>query len=49
MLMAMLDIDADAAFARLVRVSSRLNVKLRDLARLMVEGHADQVIAALRD
>jgi GAF domain-containing protein len=49
MLMARLDVDADEAFTRLARLSSRLNVKLRDLARLLVEGHADQVIAALSD
>jgi PAS domain S-box-containing protein len=48
-LMARLGIDADEAFARLVGLSSRLNVKLRELAHLVVEGHADQVIAALRD
>jgi AmiR/NasT family two-component response regulator len=47
-LMARLDIDADEAFARLAKLSSRLNVKLRDLARLVVEGQADRVIAALR-
>jgi GAF domain-containing protein/PAS domain-containing protein len=47
-LMARLDVDADEAFARLVKLSSRLNVKLRDLARMVVEGHADRVIAALR-
>jgi GAF domain-containing protein len=47
-LMARLDIDADEAFARLAKLSSRLNVKLRDLARMVVEGHADRVIAALR-
>jgi PAS domain S-box-containing protein len=49
MLMVTLHIDADEAFARLAKLSSRLNVKLRDLARLVVEGHADEVIAALSD
>jgi hypothetical protein len=48
-LMARLGVDAEQAFARLVTLSSRLNVKLRDLAHLVVEGRADQVIAALRD
>jgi PAS domain S-box-containing protein len=47
MLMARLGVDADEAFAQLVRLSSRLNVKLRDLARLVVEGQADQVIGGL--
>ncbi|MGY1641862.1 ANTAR domain-containing protein [Geodermatophilus sp. SYSU D00703] len=45
-LMARLGIDADDAFARLVALSNRLNVKLRDLAQLVVEGHASEVIAA---
>ena len=46
MLMARLGVDADEAFARLVALSSRLNVKVRDLARLVVEGDSDLVIAA---
>ncbi|MGY1637618.1 ANTAR domain-containing protein [Geodermatophilus sp. SYSU D00742] len=44
-LMARLGVDADDAFARLVTLSNRLNVKLRDLAQLVVSGHADEVIA----
>ncbi|MBB3083673.1 ANTAR domain-containing protein [Geodermatophilus sabuli] len=47
-LMARLGVGADDAFARLVTLSNRLNVKLRDLAQLVVEGHADEVIAAGR-
>ncbi|MGY1617078.1 ANTAR domain-containing protein [Geodermatophilus sp. SYSU D00691] len=43
-LMARLGVDADEAFARLVKVSSRLNVKVRDLAALVVGGHADEVL-----
>jgi GAF domain-containing protein len=46
-LMARFGIDADDAFARLVALSNRLNVKLRDLALLVVEGHAAEVIAAI--
>ncbi|MGY1691549.1 ANTAR domain-containing protein [Geodermatophilus sp. SYSU D01105] len=46
-LMARFGVDADDAFARLVTLSNRLNVKLRDLAHLVVEGHAGEVIAAL--
>ncbi|WP_336027245.1 ANTAR domain-containing protein [Geodermatophilus sp. FMUSA9-8] len=45
-LMARLHVGADEAFARLVTLSNRLNVKVRDLAHLVVEGHADEVIAA---
>ncbi|PRY49975.1 PAS domain S-box-containing protein [Geodermatophilus tzadiensis] len=45
-LMSRLGVDADDAWARLVTLSNRLNVKVRDLARLVVEGHADEVIAA---
>jgi len=45
-LMARLGVDADESFARLVALSSRLNVKVRDLARLVVEGDGDLVIAA---
>lgn len=45
-LMAHLGVDADQAFARLVALSSRLNVKVRDLARLVVEGDTDLIIAA---
>jgi GAF domain-containing protein len=48
-LMARLGVDADEAFTRLVRLSNKLNVKLRELAHLVVEGHADEVVAALRD
>ena len=44
--MARLGVDADQAFARLVKLSSRMNVKLRDLAALVVEGHADAVLRA---
>jgi PAS domain S-box-containing protein len=47
-LMAHLAVSADEAFARLVTLSSRLNVKVRDLARLVVEGDAATVLAALR-
>ncbi len=46
-IMAKLGVDAEDAFARLVTLSSRLNVKLRDLARLVVEGEGDAVITAL--
>lgn len=46
MLMARLGVDADDAFARLVNLSSRLNVKVRDLAALVVEGHIDAVLRA---
>jgi putative methionine-R-sulfoxide reductase with GAF domain/PAS domain-containing protein len=46
MIMARLGVDADDAIARLVNVSSRLNVKLRDLAALVVEGHVDAVLHA---
>ncbi|MGY1831288.1 ANTAR domain-containing protein [Geodermatophilus sp. SYSU D01180] len=45
-LMGRLGVDADDAFARLVTLSNRLNVKVRDLAQLVVQGHADEVIAA---
>jgi GAF domain-containing protein len=45
-IMARLNVDADNAFARLVNVSSRLNVKVRDLAALVVEGHVDAVLRA---
>jgi PAS domain-containing protein/putative methionine-R-sulfoxide reductase with GAF domain len=44
MIMARLGVDADEAFARLVKLSSRLNIKVRDLAALMVEGHVDDVL-----
>ncbi|MGY1631437.1 ANTAR domain-containing protein [Geodermatophilus sp. SYSU D01186] len=47
-LMAHLGVDADEAFARLVALSNRHNVKLRDLAQLVVTGHADEVVAAAR-
>ncbi|MGY1802367.1 ANTAR domain-containing protein [Blastococcus sp. SYSU D00922] len=46
MIMARLGVDADDAFARLVSLSSRLNVKVRDLAALVVEGHVDAVLHA---
>jgi AmiR/NasT family two-component response regulator len=46
MVMARLGVGADDAFARLVTLSSRLNVKLRDLAGLIVEGHVDAVLRA---
>ncbi|MGY1742796.1 MULTISPECIES: ANTAR domain-containing protein [unclassified Blastococcus] len=46
MIMARLGVDADDAFARLVNLSSRLNVKVRDLAALVVEGHVDDVLHA---
>ncbi|SOD97735.1 ANTAR domain-containing protein [Blastococcus haudaquaticus] len=46
MVMARLGVDADEAFARLVKLSSRLNVKLRDLAGLIVEGHVDELLRA---
>jgi len=46
MIMARLEVDADDAFARLVNLSSRLNVKVRDLAGLIVEGHLDAVMRA---
>jgi PAS domain S-box-containing protein len=45
-LMAHLGVDADEAFARLVRLSSHLNVKLRDVARHLVEGNTDLIAAA---
>ena len=45
-LMAHLAVDADEAFARLVALSSRLNTKVRDLARLVVEGDTDLITAA---
>ena len=45
-IMARLDVNADDAFARLVKLSSRLNVKVRDLAALIVEGHVDAVLRA---
>ena len=44
-LMARAGIDADEAFARLVALSSRLNVKVRDLARLVVDGDNEVVRA----
>jgi AmiR/NasT family two-component response regulator len=45
-IMARLGVNADDAFARLVSLSSRLNVKVRDLAGLIVEGHVDAVLRA---
>jgi len=44
--MARLGVSADDAFARLVKLSSHLNVKLRDLATLIVEGHVDAILRA---
>lgn len=46
MIMARLGVSADDAFARLVKLSSHLNVKVRDLAALVVEGHVDEVLRA---
>jgi GAF domain-containing protein len=46
MIMARLGVDANDAFARMVHLSSRLNVKVRDLAGLIVEGHVDDVLHA---
>ncbi|HEX8857817.1 MAG TPA: ANTAR domain-containing protein, partial [Actinomycetes bacterium] len=46
MIMMRLGVDADDAFARLAGVSNRLNVKLRDLANLVVAGHVDDVLRA---
>jgi PAS domain-containing protein len=46
-LMARLGVSPDEAFTRLVALSNRLNVKLRDLAQLVVDGHAAEVIGAL--
>lgn len=46
MIMARLGVDADNAFARMVNLSSRMNVKVRDLARLIVEGHVDALLHA---
>ncbi len=45
-LIAHLGVDADDAYARLVALSSRLNIKVRDLARLVVEGDTDLITAA---
>jgi AmiR/NasT family two-component response regulator len=45
--MARLGVSADEAFARLVTLSNQLNVKLRDLAQLVVDGHAAEVLGAL--
>ncbi len=45
-LMARFGVDADGAFAQLVTVSNRRNVKVRALAELLVEGHADHLLAA---
>lgn len=46
MIMAMLGVDAEEAFARMVNLSSRLNVKVRDLAGLIVSGHVDAILRA---
>jgi len=45
-IMARLGVNADDAFARLVNLSSRLNVKVRDLATLITQGHVDAVLRA---
>jgi GAF domain-containing protein len=47
-LMAHLRIGPDEAFTRLVALSSRLNVKVRDLAALVVSGDSEAVLSALR-
>jgi GAF domain-containing protein len=47
-LMARLGVSADDAFARLVTLSNQLNVKLRDLAQLVVDGHATEVLDTTR-
>ncbi|MGY1824476.1 ANTAR domain-containing protein [Geodermatophilus sp. SYSU D00079] len=47
-LMAHLGVNADEAFARLVTLSNRHNVKLRDLAQLVVTGNVEEVVAAAR-
>ncbi len=47
-LMARLGVSADDAFARLVTLSNQLNVKLRDLAQLVVDGHATEVLDTSR-
>ncbi len=44
MLMGRLGVDADEAFARLVTLSNRLNVKVRDLATLVTQGHLEALI-----
>jgi GAF domain-containing protein len=44
--MARLGVSADDAFARLVQLSSHLNVKLRDLATLIIEGQVDAILRA---
>ncbi|MGR7023077.1 ANTAR domain-containing protein [Geodermatophilus sp. URMC 62] len=45
-LMVRLGVNADDAFARLVTLSNRHNVKVRDLAALVVEGHVDDLLTA---
>jgi GAF domain-containing protein len=45
-LMARFGVDAEGAFALLVTVSNRLNVKVRVLAGLVVQGRADHLLAA---
>ncbi|WP_448640291.1 ANTAR domain-containing protein [Geodermatophilus sp. URMC 63] len=45
-LMVRLGVNADEAFARLVTLSNRHNVKVRDLATLVVEGHVDDLLTA---
>lgn len=46
MLMARFGGGADDAFARLVGLSNRLNVRLRHLAVLITEGHLDELLLA---
>jgi PAS domain-containing protein len=45
-IMGRLGVNAEDAFARLVNLSSRLNVKVRDLATLITEGHVDAFLDA---
>ena len=45
-IMGRLGVNTDDAFARLVSVSSRLNVKVRDLATLITEGQVDALLRA---
>jgi len=43
LLMAQYRLDLDAAFAFLVRTSSRANIKVRDIAEQMVENHLAEI------
>jgi AmiR/NasT family two-component response regulator len=45
-LMALNDISPDEAFALLVRASQRENIKVRDIARRIVEGSRDEAEGA---